>query len=338
MKFDFCIGNPPYQETKEATSDMPVYNDFMEAAYGVADKVELITPARFLFNAGKTPKMWNKKMLDDEHLKVAYYEQNSSKVFPNTDIKGGVAITYRDINKNFGAIGFFSSYSELNSILKKVVSFSGFSTIQNNIYLQNKFNLEQLYSDYPEYNERIGSNGKEKRFTTSIFELKEVFHNERESDNEIIILGLMKNKRVEKYIDKKYVSSFGNLTKYKVIIPKSNGTGVFGEVLSTPIVSEPETGFTQSFISIGSYDSKYEAEATLKYIKTKFVRCMLGTLKVTQDNNPSTWANVPLQNFTDKSDINWQTTIADIDKQLYKKYGLSDEEINFIETHVKEME
>lgn len=65
---------------------------------------------------------------------------------------------------------------------------------------------------------------------------------------------------------------------------------------------------------------------------------MLGVNKVTQHNPKSTWANVPIQDFTDKSDINWNTSIANIDKQLYKKYNLTDEEINFIETHVKEME
>ena len=70
MKFDFVIGNPPYQETLENTSDKPVYNEFMNAAYETADAVELITPARFLFNAGKTSKVWNQKMLSDEYLKV----------------------------------------------------------------------------------------------------------------------------------------------------------------------------------------------------------------------------------------------------------------------------
>lgn len=61
----------------------------MELAYKIADKTVLITPARFLFNAGSTPKSWNEKMLADEHLKVVYFEQDSSKIFPNTDIKGG---------------------------------------------------------------------------------------------------------------------------------------------------------------------------------------------------------------------------------------------------------
>ena len=82
VRFDFIIGNPPYQEELIGTSDRPIYNDFMDAAYSIADRVELITPARFLFNAGKTPKVWNEKMLNDEHLKVVMYEQNSRSVFP----------------------------------------------------------------------------------------------------------------------------------------------------------------------------------------------------------------------------------------------------------------
>ena len=89
----------------------------MDSAYAIAEKVELITPARFLFNAGSTPKSWNQKMLNDEHLKVESYEPDASKVFPDTDIKGGVAITYRDDTKNFGAIGIFTAYEKLNSLL-----------------------------------------------------------------------------------------------------------------------------------------------------------------------------------------------------------------------------
>lgn len=107
MKFDFVIGNPPYQDNtlgENETFAPPVYDKFMEAAYEVADKVELITPARFLFNAGSTPKKWNKKMLSDEHFKILYYEQDSSKVFADTDIKGGVVITYHDMTQDFEAL------------------------------------------------------------------------------------------------------------------------------------------------------------------------------------------------------------------------------------------
>ena len=127
------------------------------------------------------------------------------------------------------------------------------------------------------------------------------------------------------------------------MLPGSNGSGAIGEVLSTPLVGEPLVGeplvgHTQTFISFGAFDNREEAENLLKYIKTKFARTMLGTLKITQSNKKDTWRNVPLQNFTNNSDIDWSQSIAQIDQQLYKKYGLSEKEIAFIEEKVREME
>ena len=104
------------------TRDTPVYHLFMDAAYEVGKKVVLITPARFLFNAGFTPKAWNEKMLADAHLTVAHYESDSNSLFPSlTDpIKGGIAVTYRDAERELGPIGFFAKHPELNTILHKV--------------------------------------------------------------------------------------------------------------------------------------------------------------------------------------------------------------------------
>ena len=91
FKFDVVIGNPPYQDDSvgDSTQAPPIYHLFMDQAYKIGNIVEFITPGRFLFNAGATPKKWNKSMLSDNHLKVLYYEQNSASVFTNTDIKGG---------------------------------------------------------------------------------------------------------------------------------------------------------------------------------------------------------------------------------------------------------
>ena len=127
------------------------------------------------------------------------------------------------------------------------------------------------------------------------------------------------------------------------MLPGSNGSGAIGEVLSTPLVGEPLVGeplvgHTQTFISFGAFDNREEAENLLKYIKTKFARTMLGTLKITQSNKKDTWRNVPLQNFTNNSDIDWSQSIAQIDQQLYKKYGLDEREIKFIEEKVRAME
>ena len=95
---------------------------------------------------------------------------------------------------------------------------------------------------------------------------------------------------------------------------------------------------TQTFLSMGAFDSKNEADALMKYVKSKFARALLGVLKVTQDNKKPVWKYVPLQDFTSSSDIDWSQSVAEIDRQLYRKYGLSEDEIQFIETHVKEME
>ena len=92
MRFDFVIGNPPYQDNTRGDNERygaPVYQFFMNAAFAIANHVELITPARFLFDAGGTPKQWNKKMLNDTHFKVLKYIQKSDLVFPGTGIAGG---------------------------------------------------------------------------------------------------------------------------------------------------------------------------------------------------------------------------------------------------------
>ena len=336
MKFDVIVGNPPYHITTERTSDAPIYHLFMDIAYDLCNKVSFITPARFLFNAGKTPAEWNNKMLSDIHLKVALYNPKSSDVFPNVDIKGGVAVTYRDASKNYGYIGTFTASEELNSIVRKVKSKTE-NTLDTEIYVQNKFALSELYNDYPHYQALIGSNGREKRLTTSIFDFDEIFYDTKQNDNDLYVLGLVKNVRTYKYIQLKYIEPSDNIMKYKVILPKSNGTGALGETLSTPLIGSPLMGYTQSFIGIGAFDNINEAEACLKYIKSKFARVMLGVLKATQDNNRDVWRLVPLQDFTSKSDLEWSKSVAEIDQQLYAKYGLDESEIAFIESKVKPM-
>lgn len=343
MKFDVVIGNPPYQEEIEGTSARQIYPFFMEGAYKISNKVCMITPARFLFNAGKTPKVWNQKMLDDKHLKVAYHEQDSANVFAGTDIKGGVAITYRDTTKDFGKIGTFTHFDELNSALHKVLNYGAFISIDEIYFSQNKFNLDVLYLKNPAVKNIVGSEGRERRLTSSIFgQLNEIFTKEPRSTEDLKIIGVIRNKRKWRYIAPEYLEEHPNLRKFKVMLPGSNGSGAIGEVLSTPLVGEPLVGeplvgHTQTFISFGAFETREEAENLLKYIKTKFARTMLGTLKITQSNKKDTWRNVPLQDFTANSDIDWSKSIAEIDRQLYAKYGLSDREIAFIEEKVREM-
>ena len=344
MKFDFAIGNPPYQE--ETIGDNkgfapPVYNKFLDAACEVAEKVEMIHPARFLFNAGSTPKAWNKKMLGDEHFKIMEYEADSSRIFPNTDIKGGIVISYHDETKKYGAIEIFTKYKELNTILHKVIQDIAFISFSNIVITRTAYRLtDKMHEEHPEALSQLSS-GHAYDMSTNIFErLPQIFYDVKPNDGAeyIKILGREKNERVYKYIKREYVNDVINLDKYKILIPKANGIGAFGEVISAPVIQGKGIGHTETFLSIGIFDNIQEAQNAYKYIKSKFARALLGVLKTTQDITPDKWANVPMQDFTDKSDIDWSVSIANIDKQLYKKYGLSEEEITFIETNVKEME
>lgn len=339
FKFDVVIGNPPYQEEIKGSSDKQIFPYFMDQAYEIGEKVELITPAKFLSNAGKTPKKWNEKMLKDPHLKVTYFEQNSSKVFSNTDIKGGVCVTYRDESKDLGSIGTFTPYDELNSILKKVAN-TNFAMFSDLIYAPESYKLtDKLHKDYPNIVNKL-SKGHKYDVTTNIFDkLGDIFQDSNPSNLEYVgIYGRQNNNRTLKWIRREYIKTPDNFNFYKLLVPKSNGSGALGEVLTTPLIGEPLIGATQTFITIGKFNDKSMAENAMKYIKSKFARAMLGTLKVTQDNKKRAWKNVPLQDFTQDSDIDWSKSIHEIDQQLYKKYDLDEQEINFIETHVKEMD
>ena len=340
MKIDAIIGNPPYQVVSENTSDAPVYHLFIDLASQLTQRVSLITPARYLFDAGKTPKEWNAKVLQDEHFKVVDYWANSIEVFPTVDIKGGVAVMYRDSKQNFGKIGTFTAYPELTRIANKVVPMSESGAFANLIYSPESYRLsDKLHTDFPWVVERL-SKGHPYDITTNIFDkLPDIFRKERlTNEDEVRFYGRYKNERCYRWVKRDYIEYHPNLDKYKVIVPKSNGSGAIGEVLSTPIIGEPLMGVTQTFLTIGAFDTQSEAEACLKYIKTKFARTMLGILKATQDNKKETWRLVPLQDFTADSDIDWRMSVADIDRQLYRKYGLEEKEITFIEEKVRAME
>lgn len=344
MKFDFIIGNPPFQQESNGANanDTPLYHYFYDSSYKIANVVELISPARFLFNAGGTPKEWNLKMLTDTHVKVLLYENDARKVFPNTAINGGVAVIYRDCNKEYGAIGTFTAFHELNSIIQKVQrkSKESLATIITNrgIY---KYS-DQAYEEHPEEMRKTA----DRRVAPSAFErMPLLFTESKPADGKryVRIYGNLKNKRVYRWFRQDYLLPVKNLDKYKVFISKADGAaGQIGKpiparIIGRPMVMEPGVGCTETYITIGATDTEAEAEAIAKYVRSKFTRTMIGVLKVTQNYAKPTWNYVPLQDFTPASDIDWSKSIQEIDQQLYKKYGLNKKEIQFIESHVKEM-
>lgn len=344
MRFDFVVGNPPYQDEtlgEQKNYMPPVYHLFMDSAYSISDKVELVTPARFLFDAGSTPAVWNKKMLTDKHLKILFYEPDSSKVFPNINFRGGVAVSYRDAGKDYGEIEVFTPYKELNGILKKILPIVKEHSLADIAISRTSYRLtDTMHKENPKAMSCL-TKGHPYDMATNIFDLLPfVFHDDKPKDGKeyIMVVGRKNNERCYKYIRRDYVNEVSNLSKYKVLLTKASGKGEFGEGLASLILGFPMLANTETFLSIGYFDTESEALHLQSYIKSKFLRALLSVLKVTQDITPIKFKYVPLQDFTMSSDIDWSQSISLIDLQLYDKYGLTEEERNFIETHVKEMD
>lgn len=334
MKFDFCIGNPPYQENIDTRGEQPpVYHYMYDNNMEIADRVLLITPARFLFNAGKTPKNWNERMLNDTHFKILEYWESPEEIFHNVEIKGGVAIGYINNKMKFGAIRLFVKNELLRNIIYKVKD-----TVDNSLssilYSNTSYKYsKKFFEKNPNYVGRV-SGGSRRYLSSSIFDKypEEFYDIKPEKGKYIKIIGRQNQHRANKYFLLDYLLPPSNFESYKVFMSSSNGNGKFGETLTMPFVGEPFVGATETFISFGNFSTREYALNLIKYLCTKFLRTMLGVRKVTQGNkNSQVWELVPLQDFTEKSDIDWSKSIHEIDLQLYKKYGLDETEIDFIE-------
>ncbi len=350
MKFDFVITNPPYQDDTSGGNKSyapPVYNHFMKECRKIADKVVLITPARFLFNAGGTPKKFNGEMLNDKHLKILHYEPDSKKIFRNrnVDIEGGVVVTMYDNSRTFEPIGTFTPFAELNDIHQKVVVDNpNFRPLKEIIYSQTVYRLtKKFHADNPDAVNAI-SKGHANDFSTVLMNrFGNLFFDVAPDDGHdyVQVHGRQNNRRVCKWFRSDWVTHPAPFDKFKVLVSTANGRSNLGndaaQLISEPVISEPFVVNTETYITIGAFDTRAEADACFKYIKSKFARVMLGILKATQHATPDKWSKVPLQDFTATSDIDWSADISDIDAQLYRKYGLSASEVEFIERHVKEM-
>ena len=243
-----------------------------------------------------------------------------------------------------GPIGTFTVFDELNSIIRKIEA-KEFESFSSAVLSRTSYRLtDLLHKDFPNARQKLSS-GHLYDMSSNIFELlPDVFTATKPSDAHLYltILGRFEGARVLRFVRKDYVNNVPNLPNYKVFMSSANGAaGTLGDrparIVGQPILGLPEEGATETFISVGSYISKQEAQASIRYIMTKFARVLLGVCKTTQHVTPDTWKYVPLQDFTDQSDIDWSQSVSDIDRQLYRKYGLDNTEIEFIESHVKEM-
>lgn len=354
VKFDVIIGNPPYQENDNGRRDdgagknasaSPLYHKFIMSSIQISDIQCFIIPGRWAFGAGKGLKDFSSKMLNDPSIQSFVYYQNSKEIFPDNDIKGGIAYFTRNTehkgkanitihtknNKEISRTDYLNTansgrliiYNELGTILNKVYNkkYNSFVSISTIISGRNPYGLQTNFFANPK-----------KAGIDKLMDLRNDV-----SDFRVIGLGA-KQSRMEKFISSNEIIPRGGdyINVWKVFSPYAYGSGAFGETIPDPFIGEPGDIVTETFLRFGCFETKLEAENLLKYIKTKFFRALVGILKVTQ-HSTTTYEFIPLQRFTKDSNIDWTKSIQDIDRQLYEIYNFSKDEINFIEDYVKPM-
>ena len=343
MKFDAIVGNPPYQMSDGGAqaSATPVYNLFVDVSKKLnANYISMIMPSRWM-TGGKGLDKFRDDMIHDKHFLVLHDYTNSKNVFPSVDIKGGICYFLRDRDKEDKCKIYKHDSENVKYSYRNLVEDgdeifirnSELITIKNKVAKKDNSSFENIVSPLKPY----GLRG-------DIFKDYSKYNLPNMSDNPInnglTVYGLdEKLKRVMRYADINYPLPKRDYVKgYKLFMSRNQGSGNFGEEFSTPIFAKPNDCCTETFVVIGLFNTEKESQNCWQYIKTKFFRAMVGIRKQDQGASKSIYHYVPLQDFTEKSDIDWSKSVAEIDKQLYKKYNLTQEEIYFIEKTVKPME
>ena len=333
MKFDVIISNPPYQLSDgggNGSSAMPIYQHFIEQDKKLKPHyIVMITPSRW-FAGGKGLDEFRNDMLSDCHLKYLVDYANSAECFPGVVIAGGVNYFLWDRE--------YCGDCTIENRKNKVVTITTRKLSEFNIFVRDNVAVSIIRKI-----KKIDSNSFDACvFSRNYFGIvsNENGHKEKKAD-EYILFSL----KGYSYIDKNKVSDKANIAhSYKVIMTKAmsggnkpSSDGKY-QVASTIKILNPEEVCTETYLILKDFSNVRNAENLCVYVKTKFFRFLLLQALTSINISKEKFCFVPMQDFTGNSDIDWSVTIPEIDKQLYKKYDLSQEEIDFIESMIKPME
>lgn len=315
MKFDVIIGNPPYQlnvGVQQESYAISLYQKFVEQAKRLQPRyLSMIIPSRW-FAGGRGLDEFRDEMLHDDRLRIIHDFIDASDCFSGVEIKGGVCYFLWDRD---------------NRGLCKIYTHKDNSIAQSERPL-----LEENNDTFIRYNQAISIIRKvsilhEKSFSEIVspqtpFGLYSSFNDFALSGN----IKVYANKRTG-YLPQNYIISKNKewINKWKVYVPKAIGSGELGNDIIKPILGEPNSLCTQTYIMYGPFETKIECENVISYVNTKFFHFLMGLKKVTQDAMSKVYTLIPIQDFSKP----WT------DKELYAKYKLTQEEINFIESMVR---
>jgi len=318
MKFDVIVGNPPYQlsDGGAQASAIPLYHKFVQQAKKLNPRfLTMIIPSRW-FSGGKGLDEFRDKMLNDKRIRILHDFLNAQECFPGVDIKGGVCYLLWD-RDNPGLCKVITH--EKNNII---------STLERPL-------LEKDCDVFIRYNEALPilskiRSKKEALFNINVssrkpFDLPTNFNNFLPTGDSSSVK--LYGNHVIGYLPKSFVINKNKewLHKWKLYVPKAIGSGDSKTDWLNPIIGEPNSICTETYIVFGPYETKKYAENVLTYTQTKFFHFLLTLKKITQDATAKVYGFIPNQDFSKT----WT------DEELYKKYNLTKEEIDFIEGMVR---
>ncbi len=333
MKFDVIIGNPPYQlsDGGAQASAIPIYNKFVDQAKKLSPSyLCMIIPARWM-TGGRGLDEFRTHMIHDRSIQVLHDFSDSSDCFTGVEIKGGVCYFLR--SKNYS--GKCKVYSHTTNEIRE--SFRYLVEDGDEIFVRD----DRLIS----IKNRVAAY-KEPSFETIVSSMKpyglrgDVFKNpakyglplmsDKEKKGYYRILGLDNLKRAYRYIPQNYPlpTNNGSLNKWKLFITRNWGIGSYDDVPSAPVIAGPGNLCTETFIEFGPFETKQEVENVLSYLSTKFFRALVAIRKQDQGSSKAVYHYVPIQDFSKP----WT------DAELYEKYGLTQAEIDFIESMIRPMD
>ena len=334
MKFDVIIGNPPYQEMggSGGNNDAPIFQHFAKMAKTLgADYISLIIPARW-FAAGRENLLseFRSDMLNSQHIEKMIVYPDCSELFANVEIKGGVC--YYLFNINYKGCCDYSLVK--NGIIEKekrqlnrfdiLIREPKLSKIVEKVDKQREKEKIETVETIISSDTPFGISSNPKTSKKNPFMVYENYH----EVHNILLYHIENQKRKIEYINRKDIKkNKHDIDKDKVFITGTGGSGNDDIVLAQPELAPKNSVCSQSYL-YATFKNKLEAENFIKYLKTKFFRILVSAMKITQSAPKRVYRFVPLQDFTEE----WT------DEKLYKKYGLTRDEIDFIECMIRPME